>query len=271
MNNFSYMLAPIEDMTSDAFRTLCYRYGADLTFTEMIRVESLAKKNKSTWSRLSMHNDTPFVIQLLGAREQYFKRFLNMFEPSKGFKGFNLNLGCPNPKVVRIGQGAALIRRISKTKKIMGVFKEYGYNASIKMRLGLNERDKSHKTYLNLINAVDADFIVVHARYGIQRYADAADFSIYDECVKTGKPIIANGDIRTREQVDYLKSIGVIGVMIGRAAVIEPSIFNKLKGKSFPNSETIKRGYIKLSELYNEPFRYRVNILKRMGRSEFQF
>jgi len=270
MKQFIYMLAPIEDMTSNAFRTICYRYGADLTFTEMIRVESLAKKNKSTWSRLMLYDNTPLVIQLLGAKEQYFKKFLSMFQPSDGFKGFNLNLGCPNPKVVKIGQGCAMIRRINKTKKIIDIIKNHGYKASIKMRLGLNERDKTYKSYLNLIDAVDADFFVVHARYGLQDYSEHADFTVYEECVKIGKTIIANGDINTGEQVSYLESVGVKGVMIGRAAVINPSIFNKLKDKTFPSIESIKKEYTELTEKYNEPFRYRENILRRIGKSGFQ-
>ena len=118
MVSFSYMLAPLEDMASNAFRSICHKYGADLTFTEMTRIESLAKKNKSTWSRIELKDDTPTVIQLFGAKEMHFKRFLNMFEPSRGFKGFNLNLGCPDPKVIRLGQGCAMVRRISKTRKI---------------------------------------------------------------------------------------------------------------------------------------------------------
>ena len=78
MVSFSYMLAPLEDMASNAFRSICHKYGADLTFTEMTRIESLAKKNKSTWSRIELKDDTPTVIQLFGAKEMHFKRFLNM-------------------------------------------------------------------------------------------------------------------------------------------------------------------------------------------------
>lgn len=265
MTPFSYMLAPIEDMTSCSFRTLCYRYGADLTFTEMIRIGGLAKSNKITWSRIELKDDTPAVIQLLGSNEQHFKRFLNKFEPSKGFKGFNLNLGCPDPRAIKAGHGCAMVRRISKTRKIMGIFKDHGYNASIKMRLGISKEDKHNKVYIHLIEAIDAEFFVVHARYGSQSYKEAADFSVYDRCVKTGKTIIANGDISTKEQVDYLKSAGLKGVMIGRAAVLDPPIFNKLKGMPSPPLNKILGEYLGLSKRFDEPFRYKKNITSRMN------
>ena len=260
------MLAPIEDMTSSVFRTTCCKYGADLAFTELSKIEALARKNKSTLSRIELKDNTPTIIQLLGAKEYYFKKFLENFKPSESFMGFNLNLGCPSPQIIQQGQGCAMIRRISKTQRIINMLKEHGYNASIKMRLGINEKDKQNKIYLNLIEAVDADFFVVHARHGMQGCKDPADFSVYEECVKTGKNIIANGDIKTKEQIEYLKKTGVKGAMIGRAAISEPSIFNRLKGIKSPSLEEIRDEYIQLSAKYNEKPRYRNNILKHLGK-----
>ena len=84
---------------------------------------------------------------------------------------------------------------------------------------------KRKKTYLNLIREVDADFFIVHGRHGKEREKDKNDFSVYPECVKTNKVIIANGDVTSADQITYLKSIGVRGAMIGRAAVANPHIF----------------------------------------------
>jgi tRNA-dihydrouridine synthase B len=268
---FRFMLAPIEDMTSSSLRTLCHRYGADLTFTELIRVEGLARKNKSTWSRIDLNDETPTVIQLLGAKELYFKRFLKMFEPKKGFAGFNLNLGCPSPKVIELGQGCAMARRISKTQKIVDIFRDYKYPISVKMRLGLNEQDKANKVYLNLLNAVKADFFIVHARHGAETYKKPADFSVYPECVATGRDIIANGDIRTKEQIEHLKSIGVKGAMIGRHAIVDPAIFNRLKGIPCPSAEQMKKEYITLSDDFSEPYKYRKNVMKHLGNAEMGY
>ena len=160
-----------------------------------------------------------------------------------------------------------MLKRISKTKKIINVFRDYGYKISIKMRLGLNKFEKERKVYLNLIDAVDADFFIVHARYGQQTYAEPADFSVYEACVKTGREIIANGDIKTAEQIRSLKEIGVKGAMIGRAAVLDPGIFNRLKGISAPDSDIIIKECVELSKKYNEPFKYQKNVVKHSGAS----
>ncbi len=267
MAGFSYMLAPIEDMTSNAFRTICFRHGADLTFTEMVRFNSLARNNKTTWERIKLNDSTPTAIQLIGHREIFLKKFLSKFSPAEGFAGFDLNLGCPAPNFVNNGMGCAMIKRIAKTKALVGIIKKAGYTISIKLRLGLNQFEKDKKVYLNLINAADADFFVVHARHGMQTYAEPADFSVYEDCVKTGKEIIANGDINTKEQVDSLKKIGVKGVMIGRAAVAEPTIFNRLKGIQTLSLNKVLSDYLILVERFGEPFRYRKNIQKHIGQN----
>lgn len=193
-----------------------------------------------------------------------------MFEPSNGFKGFNLNLGCPNPEVIKDGQGCAMIRRINKTNKIVKIFKDRGYNISVKLRLGRNKSEKEKKVYLNLMSGVDADFFIVHARHGQQTYADPADFSIYEDCIKTGKVIIANGDIRNLDQIDYLKRIGVSGVMIGRAAVLNPAIFNKLKGLPSPELKVMLNEYLELSDKFQEAPKYGKNVIKHTVISDVQ-
>ncbi|MBS3126987.1 tRNA-dihydrouridine synthase family protein [Candidatus Woesearchaeota archaeon] len=265
---FKYFLAPLEDCSDNALRTLCHRYGADLTFTEMTRVEGLAKRNKATWRRLEFHDSTPVAVQLLAGKEDQLKRVLTMFKPHQGFQGFNFNLACPSPDVIKQGRGCAMVKRIQKTRKLIKIVKDYGYPISLKIRLGMNELEKSRKVYLNLIDGTDPDFFIIHARVGTQHYETPADYSVYPECIDIGKPIIANGDINTKEKVAALKSMGVQGVMIGRFAVRNPAIFNKLKGESVPTIEQLKKEYLKLAEKYNAPYKYQKNILKRLGQEE---
>jgi len=262
MKKFSYMLAPLEDYSDGALRTLCHKYGADLTFTEMVMITPLSQGNKATWSRLDFKDDTPVVIQLMGGNEMRLKKFLKMFKPHKGFQGFNFNLGCPSPQVVNVGIGCAIIKRVGKTKKLIKIVNDYGYKCSIKMRLGMNKFEKEKKVYLNLINGVNPDFFVVHAREGSQKYEDAPDYSVYDECVKTGKNIIANGSITTKEQVAEFKKIGLKGIMIGRAAINNPAIFNKLKGLDIPSKKQLEKEYLELANKFESPYRYRKNFLK---------
>jgi tRNA-dihydrouridine synthase len=93
----------------------------------------------------------------------------------------------------------------------------------------MNKYEKEKGAYLNLIKSVDAAFFVVHARTAEQTLEQPADFSVYAKCVDTGKRIVANGSIRTKEQVAALKESGLYGAMIGRAAMGNPKIFRELR------------------------------------------
>jgi tRNA-dihydrouridine synthase B len=262
--DFKLFLAPIEAMTDNAFRTLCYRHGADMTLTEMAKIEALADNNSNTLKKIELLDDTPTVIQLIGNKEDKLEIFLKNFKKSQGFSGFNLNLGCPNPDVVRVGQGCAMIKRVSKVQRMITILKSKGYPVSIKLRLGMNEYEKEKKAYLTLIKETDADFYIVHARHGKQIYSEPADFSVYENCVKTGKEIIANGDIKTYEQIDYLKSIGLSGAMIGRAAIEDPQVFAKIKGLPIVSVDELKKEYMELAEKYEITNKYKNNILRRL-------
>ncbi len=262
---FFLMLAPMDDYTDNAFRALCFKYGADFTFTPMLSIDALAKKNEQTWKELEFEdNNAPVIIQLIGNNEESLRRFLMVFKPSPGFRGFNLNCGCVDPKVIQKGYGCALMKRVSKVTKLVDTIRGFGHPVSVKIRLGLNSYEKQKKVYLNLIKNVNADFFIVHARHGKQTYADKADFSVYKECVATGKKIIANGDIKTLEQVKELQELGVEGVMIGRAAVEDPQIFNEIKEKRILDLEDIKEDYLILAEKYHSSERNKKNILKRL-------
>ncbi|MFH1770010.1 MAG: tRNA-dihydrouridine synthase family protein [archaeon] len=264
---FTFMLAPLEDSTDNAFRELCFRHGADLTFSEMTRITGLTRHNKSTEKKIEILNDVPTQIQLAVQNEDKLKQFLKEFSPTKGFAGFNLNLGCPSPDLVKQGLGCALIKRVSKVRRLINIIKESGYPCSVKMRLGLNHFEKERKVYLNLIRDTDADFYVVHARHGDEHYEIEADNSAYPECVGTGKNIIANGDIVSKAKVDMFKSMGLKGVMIGRAAVRNPAIFELIKGNKETSIELIKKEYLQLSEKYGQSYKYQKNVLKRLGSS----
>lgn len=260
------MLAPLEDTSDSVLRSICYKYGADVVFAEMTRIDSLARRNASTWEKIAILDDTPAWLQVVGTDEQRLKRFLTEYDPPEQFQGINFNLGCPSPQITGHGLGCAMIKRIAKTQKLVKIVQDRGIPCSIKMRLGLNKFEKEKKIYLNLIDAVPADFFVVHARVGAQTYEEPADYSVFPECVALGKPIIANGDIHTTAQVDQLKAMGVQGVMIGRAAVRDPAIFNRLKGLPAPDAQQLIAEYTALAEKLNSRFKYRDNVLKRLGK-----
>ncbi len=260
-------LAPLEGVTDCAFRTLCYQYGADLTFTEMIRVDSLVKRNKSSLSLLDLKNDTPTGVQLLAVKADILKVFVRNFA-SFSFQPqcFNLNLGCPSPDVIVQGGGAALVKRTKRVAELVRILQTLGYPVSVKIRLGLNALEKEHKVYLHLLHEVDADAFIVHARHARQKSSEAADWSIFSECLDTGKHIIPNGDISTLEDILYFKKLGIKEVMIGRAAVHNPSIFQFLKGGKLDFLDTLQKKYLSLAKHYPSSASFQKHVLSSLGK-----
>lgn len=244
---FHYMLAPMEKLVDASFRTICHRYGADSTFTELVRFEGLAKGNNSAVKRIKLFDDTPTYIQIMGKKEDKLEKFLIKFEPSKGFLGFNFNLGCPSQNYTNQGVGCAMVKRPTKTARLANIVRDHGYAVNVKMRLGMTKQEKEDKLFIKLIEKVDADFFVVHARYRSESYRKNPDWKALEECVETGKSIIANGNIETIENVEYMKEMGCDGVMIGRPALINPLIFAELRGITTPTLDEVWKEYLKLA------------------------
>lgn len=259
--NFQYMLAPMEKYTDSAFRALMHENGCDLTFTEMARVSALIRDNSSTVERTILKDDVPTIIQLLPLKEPELQKYISSFEPQRNFQGFNLNIGCPSLELVSLGMGCALIKRTNKVNNLAKVIKDAGFNVSIKLRLGLNQFEKDKKVYLNLINDVEADFFVVHGKHGKENEKDPNDFSVYSECVQSGKNIVANGAINAKAQVDDLKTQGIKGVMIGMGAIRNPNIFHELKGNNSKNIDELKNEYLEMARIHKSRNDYMNTIL----------
>ncbi|MCH8908926.1 MAG: tRNA-dihydrouridine synthase family protein [Candidatus Heimdallarchaeota archaeon] len=240
------MLAPMEKLVDSSFRTICYNYGADSTFTELVRFEGLAKGNRSAVKRIQLPDDTPTYIQFMGKLENKLEKFLTGFEESKGFLGFNFNLGCPSQNYTNQGVGCAMVKRPTKMARLVGIVRDHGYMVNVKMRLGMTRKEKEDKIYIKLIEKVDADFFVVHARYRSESYRKEPDWSALEDCVNTGKSIIANGNIESVEDVMHMREIGCDGIMIGRPALINPLVFAELKGISTPSLEEVWKEYLEL-------------------------
>ena len=273
---FRFMLAPLEGYSDSVLRTLCFRHGADLTFTEMAHVESFLKNNRLALEKIAVRDMTPVQIQLLTGRENELESFLEGFTSFPGFEGFNLNLSCPSPDVIGRGKGAAMIKRAAKTQRLVSLIRGHGYAVSLKMRLGTNAHERELKVYLNALRGVDADFFVVHAKTAAQSSAESDDYSVFPECVNAagGRPVIANGGIDSPEKVEALKEMSVGGVMIGRAALSNPAIFDSLKNqlgfnkpsKPVPTIQELKKEYVELYSSLHGSDRHRDNFYRVVGK-----
>lgn len=264
-----FHLAPLEGVSDCAFRTLCYNYGADVTYTEMIRVDGIIRRNKATLALLDLKNDVPTIIQLLVVKPASARKFVAMFPMLfANIKpvGINLNLGCPSPDVICEGGGAALVKRTSRVQELVTILKQIGVPVTLKIRLGLNQLEKDKMVYLNLVNGVDADGFIVHARHARQESHEPADWSVFENLVRTGKRIIANGDICTARDVAYFDQIGIQEVMIGRAAVRNPAVFSVLKGGCGETLDVEKGKYLQLCSEYPNHPKYKKNVLAYLGK-----
>ncbi|MBN2334465.1 tRNA-dihydrouridine synthase family protein [Candidatus Bathyarchaeota archaeon] len=229
----SFMFAPMEGYSDGVLRSLCHAHGADLTFTEMAHVESFLRRSKPALAKIEVLDSTPVQIQLLTGRDDRLERFVGDFKPFPGFKGFNLNLSCPSRDVIRHGKGAAMIKRAAKTQRLVSIIQGHGYAASVKLRLGTNDHEKRNRVYLNSLGGVEADLFIVHAKTAAQESGELEDYSVFPECVDAagGVPVIANGGVDSAEKVRTLMGAGVTGVMIGRAALCNPAVFDSLKNE----------------------------------------
>ncbi len=252
-------LAPLEGISDCAFRTLCYNYGADLTFTPMIRVESLNIKNKSSLDLIDLKNNTPVGIQILAVKINDVKMFVKNYNYNAN--SICLNLGCPSPDVIKEGAGAAMIKRVTKARDIVNEIKKLNLPVYVKLRLGLNEYEMKRKVYMNLIKEVDCDGFIIHAKHAREDSRSKSHWEIFNEDF-FGKKIIPNGDIKSREDLEFFKRFDT--VMIGRAALKNPSVFRHLKGGMFDNIDYVKKEYLKLAKLYNSSEKFKENTLKWM-------
>ncbi|MBS3163020.1 tRNA-dihydrouridine synthase family protein [Candidatus Woesearchaeota archaeon] len=251
-----FWLAPMEGVTDCAFRTLCCKYGADLTFAPMARVDSILRNRNEAKKIFDLNNSTPTAIQLMLIKLESAKEFVKNFESFNiKPKMIDINVGCPGPEIIKSGGGAALMKRVTRVQELVNELKKIGLPVSVKLRLGLSEYEAGKKTYLNLIKNVDADFFIVHARHAKQDSSDEPDWNVFEECVATGKRIVANGGIRTKEDLKLFEYLGMKEVMIGTAALKNPSVFRHLKGDDFEKMEKVKYDYLRLADEYDSKFK----------------
>lgn len=206
-------LAPMAGVTDIAFRRLCQRYGA-ITCTEMFSARAL-KQNPAHREIIKGEG-----VQLVGNEPEILKYASSLF-PAAGFA--ELNAGCPVRKVVRIGQGAALLKDLSKLRECLEALGE----PSVKIRVGWSKNELPK--IAEAINGA-ASRVVVHARTAEQGYSGKADWAAIGQAVKLFDcPVVGNGDVRSYADAKrMLDETGCAGVMIGRAAMANPLIFKAI-------------------------------------------
>lgn len=234
---FIIALAPMAGVTDFAFRKICSDFGADMVVTEMISIKALENNSKRTEKMLREDADCIKCCQLFGHDIPAIEKTLKnpMFEK---FDIIDFNCGCPAPKIVKNNDGSAMMRDINETEKVISALVQNSKKpVSIKFRLGIDD-NINYIEFAKMCEKCGVAFLTLHARTREQGYAGTVDKEAYKTLIENVNiPVFWSGDIKTKEDVEFAKSIGCSGVMIGRHAMGNPEIFSELKGTKPPYSK----------------------------------
>ena len=259
-------LAPQAGVSEVAFRSLCARLGAGLTYTEMVSVKGLYYNSKNTFELLRRGEEEGLVaVQLFGHEPEIFKKVIES-KVLDNFDIIDINMGCPAPKIVKNGDGSALMKDMGLARKIIETCVSVSLKpVTVKFRKGYYKNDDLLVEFAKMCEEAGASAITIHPRTKEDGYSgviDASDFEKVKRAVKI--PVIASGDIVDKESLERVLKTGVDGVMLARGAVGHPEIFTTLNGgnASMSDEEIIKTHIYLLKKYYSDE-RKIVNLLKR--------
>ncbi len=226
------LLAPMAGVTDLPFRMLCKQYGADVVFSEMVSAKAIHYGDKKTISLLKTDEfEKPLVVQLFGNDPDVMAEAAQYLE-SLGVEAIDINMGCPATKIIKNGEGSALMKIPSLAKKIMEkVVKASTLPVSVKIRSGWDEHTVNAVEIAKIAEDCGVKFITVHARTKAQAYSGKADREII-KAVKDAVsiPVVGNGDIFSAEDaVSMFSETRCDSVMVGRGAMGNPFIFTQIK------------------------------------------
>tara|TARA_B100000941_G_C28469822_1_gene535721 strand:- start:263 stop:1255 length:993 start_codon:yes stop_codon:yes gene_type:complete len=232
--DFPLLLAPMEDVSDPPFRALCKKNGADLMFTEFISSEGLIRDAEKSVQKLDIYEyERPIGIQIFGDKIESMRQAAEIAEKAKP-EIIDINYGCPVKKVACKGAGAGILLDLPKmqsmTKEIVDAV---NLPVTVKTRLGWDENSIKIVEVAKRLQDVGIKALTIHGRTRKQMYKGEANWE-YIAKVKNDPqiqiPIFGNGDIDSSEKaLEYKNRYNVDGIMIGRASIGYPWIFNEIK------------------------------------------
>lgn len=232
--DYPLLLAPMEDVSDPPFRRLCKMHGADLMYSEFISSEGLIRDAIKSKMKLDVFDyERPIGIQIFGGDEEAMALSARIVETARPDL-VDINFGCPVKKVVCKGAGAGVLKDIDKMVRLTrAVVNSTKLPVTVKTRLGWDESSITIDEVAERLQDVGIQALTIHARTRSQMYKGQADWT-HIERVKNNPritiPIFGNGDIDSPEKaLEYKNRFGLDGMMIGRAAIGNPWIFNEIK------------------------------------------
>ena len=228
------LLAPMEDVSDPPFRAVCKEGGADLMYTEFISSEGLIRDAAKSRQKLDIFEyERPMGIQLFGGNVESMREAAEIATRANPDL-IDINYGCPVKAVACKGAGAALLQDIPKMVRMTEeVVKSTHLPVTVKTRLGWDDRTKNILEVAERLQDVGIRALTVHGRTRAQLYKGPADWTLIGEIKNNPRitiPIFGNGDIDSPEKaLEYKNRYGVDGLMVGRAAIGYPWIFQEIK------------------------------------------
>ncbi len=227
------ILAPMAGFTDIPFRDICFKYGAAATVTEMVSAKAIEYGSEKSLELFKIKNvDEPVGVQMFGSDADCMARVTESVFNNEKFAFLDINMGCPVRKIVKNGEGSALMKEpklvydiVSKVKKVSNK------PVSVKLRLGFDEENINVVEIAKVCEDAGADFIAVHARTRAQMYSGIARIEYIKKVKDAVKiPVIGNGDIKSPlDAINMIEKTGCDLVMIARGAQGNPIIFKQIR------------------------------------------
>ena len=244
LGDFPLLLAPMEDVSDPPFRSVCKENGADMMYTEFISSEGLIRDADKSVQKLDIYDsERPIGIQIFGDNIESMKEAARISEKAKP-EVLDINYGCPVKKVACRGAGAGILLDLDKMQKMTNeIVKQVKIPVTVKTRLGWDDKSIKIVEVAERLQDVGIQALTIHGRTRKQMYKGVANWEYIADVKNNSRiniPIFGNGDIDSPEKaIEYKERYNVDGIMIGRAAIGNPWIFNEIK--HFMKNKTHKK------------------------------